>query len=338
LLDAQLRVRLANSAAASLFRTPPERLHGAPMLAVVPACELAAWLRDFHGRQTKVLEIQAIARGRARSVPALRIAAVRLDDTAFTLLVLEDITEKAVLEQQLVDTEKQAAMGQLAAGILHEVSNPLASLGSNLLFVRTALGSNATNDVMKALDTSVDQLDQMRQLLGTLSGFNGRRTPRYELADVQDIVLGCVTFITKEAEQRRIELTVSLAPSPVACEMDVRVIKQVLINLLKNAMEAMPRGGRLDVRTSYRSSDDREPAGVIIEIADTGVGIADSDLRKIFRPLFTTKPRGAGLGLSFCRQAVEEHGGSIRVTSDGRNQGARAVVVLPLRQTPATDD
>jgi signal transduction histidine kinase len=235
--------------------------------------------------------------------------------------MLEDISDTAALEQLLVETEKQAAMAQLAAGILHEVANPLTSLGSNLLFVRGALERSQLPDVTQALDVSLEQLDQIRQLLGTLSGFPGRSAPRYEVVDVHELVRRCVIFVAKEAECRRIGLGVSFAASALVCEIDVRLIKQVLINLLKNAMEAMPTGGRIDVRTSHRVATTGEPAAVLIEIADTGVAIPESDLRKGFRPLFSTKPRGAGLGLSFCRQTVEDHGGEIRLTSRGK--GAR---------------
>jgi signal transduction histidine kinase len=145
-----------------------------------------------------------------------------------------------------------------------------------------------------------------------------------------------VTFIAQDAARRRVDLALSLAPYPLACEMDVRVIKQVLLNLLKNAMDAMPDGGRLEVRTLMQPPAGDEPANVLIEVEDTGVGIEEADLRKVFRPLFSTKPRGAGLGLSFCRQAVEEHGGRVRLFSRGRGRGTLALVSLPSRQT-ATD-
>jgi len=232
----------------------------------------------------------------------------------------------------LVETEKQAAMGQLAAGILHEVANPLMSLGSNLIYVRGVLSQLDNADIATALDVSLEQLEQMRQLLGTLSGLPGRPAPRYEAADVHELVRRCVTFVAKEAERRHVALGVHFAAGTVSCEIDARLIKQVLLNLLKNAMEAMPHGGRVDVTTRC-TPDERTPHSVTIEIADTGVGIPESDLRKVFRPLFSTKARGAGLGLSFCRQAVEEHGGEIRLNSRGNGRGTVAVVTLPVRQT-----
>jgi signal transduction histidine kinase len=92
------------------------------------------------------------------------------------------------------------------------------------------------------------------------------------------------------------------------------------------------------VRTTLRSAADGPLGSVLLEIADTGVGIAEADLRRVFRPLFSTKQRGLGLGLSFCRQTIEEHGGEIRLTSDGRGRGATAVIALPARQSSTHDD
>ena len=352
LVDEHLRVVIANLTAARLFQTPVERLRGLPVSALVPHVKLEALSGGSNAKPITVLEVALPRRERARTPVTLKITAVRLalagdfggsqwpgDSAAgrmeFRLLVLEDISDKAMLEHQLIETEKQVAMGQLAAGILHEVNNPVVALGSNLYFIRDALAGAAAPNVTQALDASLEQLDQMRQMLGTLAGFTGRQAPRYELADVQDVVRGNLAFLAKDAERRGVELSITFAPAPLRCEIDVRQIRQVLFNLLQNALDAMPDGGRLKVRTSRRDGRDPGDSEVVIEIADTGTGIAPSDLRKVFRPLFSTKPRGAGLGLSFCRQAVEEHGGDIRLANRDGQPGTVAIVSLPTRQTLA---
>jgi signal transduction histidine kinase len=334
LLDADLRVVFANRAAAAIFRPFAGRLVGQTLTAVVGPRNLDHLLADLSERP-RVIELSlpaANARGELRlKIKAARLAAAGRRN-AFKLLTVENISDTAELELLLVETEKQAAMGQLAAGILHEVANPLMSLGSNLIYVRGALSQLDNTDIATALDVSLEQLDQMRQLLGTLSGLPGRPAPRYEAADVHELVRRCVTFVAKEAERRHVAVSMHFAAATVSCEIDARLIKQVLLNLLKNAMEAMPHGGRVDVTTRC-TPDERAADSVTIEIADTGVGIPESDLRKVFRPLFSTKARGAGLGLSFCRQAVEEHGGEIRLNSRGNGRGTVAVVTLPVRQT-----
>jgi signal transduction histidine kinase len=100
---------------------------------------------------------------------------------------------------------------------------------------------------------------------------------------------------------------------------------------LKNAMEAMPAGGRLQIRTEQREESDGEPPLALVEVKDSGVGISDVDLRKVFRPLYSTKPRGTGLGLPFCRQVIEEHGGEIRINS--RNgSGTTVTFTIPIHE------
>ncbi len=323
-------------------------MRGVSFPTLIPHSDLGVLLGDFRNRRTRVIEISLPPSGHHRVARTVSITAVRLARAAmvtrharslpdaaaqeFRLLLLEDISDRALLEQQLVETEKQAAIGQLAAGIMHEVGNPLTNLGANLLFVREFLGGTDAPAVVDALDASLDHLEQMRQILGTLSSFPARHAPRYEIADLNDVVERCVTFASREAQRRRIQLTRSFA-SPLACEMDQRLIKQVLLNLIKNAMEATPEGGRITVRTSYRARRAGDPSAAVIEVADTGIGIPEGDLQKVFRPLFSTKPRGTGLGLSFCRQAVEEHGGTIRLNSRGPGLGTVAIVALPVRQT-----
>ena len=334
LVDARARVVLVNRAAAGLFGRTPSRLRGVPIVQLLPRDAVSVLLREFGPRRVRVVETCLASKSSTPSLRTIKITAAPLLNrkaSRFTLLVVEDISDKATLEQQLVDSETQAAMGQLAAGLLHEVANPLASLGSNLRFVRDSLATATAPELTQALDASLDQLEQMRQLLGTLSSFPRRTAPRYEMADVHHVIRQCVTFIARDAERRRIAILVSFSSEPAMCEIDVRLIKQVLLNLLKNAMEAMRDGGRISVRTSPPTPDD-EPDSVVIEIADTGVGIAECDFRRVFRPLFSTKPGGAGLGLSFCRQAVEEHGGAIRITSFGKDQGTTVRVSLPIRQ------
>jgi signal transduction histidine kinase len=335
LLDEDLRVVLANRAAAALFQSPLEQLCGVPISALVSQTTLPALLRNVGARPV------TIETARSETALTLKMNAVRLalrlrhsgtGTRGFILLLIEDISEKATLEQQLVETEKQAAMGQLAAGILHEIANPLTGIGSNLLFVRGALSDQTPPAVRQALDASLQQVGEMRQLLGTLSGFPRRPALCYERSDLHEVLHTFLTFVAKDAERRRIELIAQFAPSRLECDLDVRMIKQVFLNLLKNAMEAMPYGGTIEVRTSYRAGDALRPPTAVVEVADSGLGIAEADLRKVFRPLFSTKARGAGLGLSFCRQTVEEHGGEIQVRSGGERQGTTVIVAIPVRQ------
>ena len=346
LLDEQLRIMLANLASADTFGLPPDQLLGLSILSLIPHPTLADSLLNFGGNQSKVLEIQpptrleqppttlkitAVRLGSRSTLPESRMTTAQNRVRDLRLLLIENVTDKLMLEQQLVHAEKLAGMGQLAAGIVHELANPLTSMTSNLLFVKDCLAASFPDGVSEALDATVEKLSDMRQLLSTISSFARPRERKYEVLDLNQVIRRSTTFIAKDAERRRIHLTVSLAPFVIACHMDRRLINQVLLNILKNGMEAMPKGGRLEVRTEQQPPgvDDAETA--LIEVCDTGIGIDEIELQKVFRPLYSTKPHGMGLGLPFCRQVMEEHAGEIRIMSH-RGLGTTVTLKLPVHQ------
>jgi PAS domain S-box-containing protein len=338
LLDERLEVRLANQAAADLFRIPREQLRGTHISALAAHKDLPKLISEFMEERAKLIEIhpQPEPAPQAGRILKITIAPVRSESPPqeFRLLVLEDVTQKVMLEEQLVQAEKLAGMGQLAAGIAHELGNPLGSMSSNLRFLRASLAADGHADLVEPLDTTLDNLERMHDLLRNLAEFTGMRPPRYEPADLDRLIRRSLAFIAKEAETRGIELALSLADNLPTCQLDARAVTQVLLNIFKNAIEAMPQGGRL--RVSARLTQAAEEAGEVVrlEIEDTGVGIEEGELRKVFRPLYSTKPGGTGLGLSFCRQVVEEHGGEIRLASR-KGHGTKVTVTFPSQQEAA---
>jgi signal transduction histidine kinase len=345
LLDEQLRVMLANRAASSTFGLPPDKLAGLSILSLIPHQTLADSLLNFGPAPSKTLEIQPPTRA-GQPPSTLKITAVQLGVRAalpnsstttrrtgtrdLRLLLIENVTDKIMLEEQLVHAEKVAGMGQLAAGIAHELANPLTSMASNLLFVRDSLASSTPGEVWEALDTTVEKLNDLQQLLSTISNFARRQERKYEVVDLNQVIRRSATFITRDAERRRIHLVVSLAPFIINCYIDRRLMNQVLLNLFKNAMEAMPRGGRLEIKTQQLPGN--EDSGLaIVEVSDTGMGIAEIELQKIFRPLYSTKPQGMGLGLPFCRRVIEEHAGEIKIASQ-MGLGTTVTLKLPVHQ------
>jgi signal transduction histidine kinase len=170
-------------------------------------------------------------------------------------------------------------------------------------------------------------------LLLDLSRFTAVQRPRFTATDLRHTLSHVLALIQREAEQHHIELFWQCDDHLPECEVDVREIKQLFLNLLKNALEAMPGGGRLSVTMGLRPKAAPESAEAIrLEIADTGVGMSASEGRSIFRPFYSTKPKGTGLGLPFCRHVVEEHGGEITVSTQ-LGKGSTFVVILPVRQS-----
>lgn len=349
LLDERFFIVLANRAAAELLhlrKTAP-----VSFATVVRKRNAEDLIRDISANQVKVVQIDI--KGTTRRPPrTLKITATRLQGRLgqpgssrrlqsrsrvqeFRLLIIQEVTSEVILQEQLVEAERLAGMGQLAAGIAHELANPLASIASNLQYLRNSLPAGQNRSIREAVETTAERVDDMRELLTTLSSFTRRRHPRYELADFHDLIRRTLIFIAREAEDRHIRIVASFAPSGLSCQMDVRMMKQVLLNLLKNAMEAMPEGGRLEIRTEQSEASDDEPASALIELKDSGVGISETDLRKVFRPLFSTKPRGTGLGLPFCRQVIEEHGGEIRINSR-KGSGTTVTFTIPIHEEPVS--
>lgn len=344
LLDRSLRVGMANQAACDLFQLAPAALVGLSITDLVPHQHVAKMILDFGQETVKVIEIHPSPEQEIHLATILKITVVRLPGDrapesvptgrpcgAFRLLLLDDVTEKARTEEQLVQAEQLVAMGQLASGIAHELANPLSSVSSNLQYVWEKLKESGDSSLTGAIEVTLDHVDEMRHLLRSLLDFTVQHRPHYQATDVHDLIRQKLAFIDREAEEQGVEVAVSFAPALTPCHLDVRTVRQALLNILKNALEAMPHGGKLSVRTRMGHSAPCGGEVVLIEIEDTGAGIEEAELRKVFRPLYSTKPRSTGLGLPFCRQVVEEHGGEMHLASQ-KGGGTTVTLLFPVQQ------
>jgi two-component system NtrC family sensor kinase len=283
-------------------------------------------------------------------------------------LLLQKAHEELKIGQcQLVQTEKLAALGQLVAGIAHEINNPLAFVINNITVLRRDVGE--IGDLLRMyqgadgtlsehrpellqrirdfadridLDYTLDNLEGMmarsgeglrriQQIIKELRDFARLDEGDLKESDLNDGISSAIHFLQGEATRRQITLDEALSPLPgVVCYP--AEINQVVLNLLTNAIEVCPAGGKVTVHT--RSG----PDGVEIHVSDTGPGIDPAILDKIFDPFFTTKPVGAGrgLGLSISHGIVAEHGGRIEV-DPAPGQGAHFTVHLPLKPPLVAD-
>ncbi|HEV8715123.1 MAG TPA: ATP-binding protein [Candidatus Binatia bacterium] len=238
------------------------------------------------------------------------------------LLLLEDISEKVRWEEQLLQAEKLSGMAELAATVAHELGNPLGIIFSTLQYVQAHLHDNQFHEEIAVI---LDQVERMHDLLRTLMDVTGPTEPRFTREQVERLFTQVLTLIAKEAEKRRVFIHTDFTPKLLPCLVDSRQLKQVFLNLCKNALEAMPAGGTLTV--AIRPSV--EVGGLVIEVMDTGGGIPPEDLNRIWKPFYSTKASGRGLGLSLSRRVVEQHGGDIHVHSM-HGKGTTFCIVLPL--------
>jgi signal transduction histidine kinase len=212
-------------------------------------------------------------------------------------------------EQELVRSERLAAVGKMAAVITHEVRNPLSSIGLNaeLLEEEVAHVSPEAVALSRAVQKEVDRLTAITE---EYLRFARLPRPRLEREQVNSIVAGVVEFQREDLLSRGVRVEAQLAEALPPVDADEAQLRQALLNLLRNAADAMTSGGALTVAT--RQSPD---GAVEVSVQDTGPGISDEHLHRIFEPFFSTKDGGTGLGLALTQQIVTEHGGRIIVDS-----------------------
>jgi signal transduction histidine kinase len=226
--------------------------------------------------------------------------------------------------RDLLRAERLAAVGRISAQITHEIRNPLNAIGLNAELLAEELESRpGVPAEIKALVAAIGrEVDRLHGVTEEYLRFARLPKPVFAREDLNEILAGLAEFVRPELEAARVELAVDLAPDLPAVRADEGQLRAAFLNLLRNSREAMPGGGRVEVRTRPAEG------GVEAEVRDTGSGIASEDLARIFDPFYSTKERGTGLGLAFALQVVQEHGGTIRCQSQV-GQGTCFTVRLP---------
>ncbi|HYE66187.1 MAG TPA: ATP-binding protein [Pyrinomonadaceae bacterium] len=242
-----------------------------------------------------------------------------------------DIERLRELNEQLIRTEKLAAAGTLAAGVAHEVNNPLASISSLIQILQTRAGTDAETREMLRLISK--QIARITQVLREMMEFARVRPPERAPLDINRIIEASIRLASFDKAFQRLRLIKTVDAKVPQVLADADQLQQVFLNLLLNARDAMPEGGDLHVRTSYQPGAEE----MIIEVRDSGSGIAPEHRAHIFDPFFTTKPAGTGtgLGLAVCYGIITAHGGSIEI---GPNNGRGTCVRVTLPVQPAIND
>jgi two-component system, NtrC family, sensor kinase len=207
--------------------------------------------------------------------------------------------------EELLATERLATIGKMAAHVTHEIRNPLSSIALNveLLEDDLAQASEESRELLRAIRGEVERLTA---LSGQYLSFARRGAQRLEVEDLREVVSEAAEFMRRELESQGVTLEVHSAQQAISASVDEAQIKQALYNLMRNAREAMPSGGRVIVSVSGGAG-----GGSDIVVEDEGVGLDEATRARLFEPFFTTKSNGTGLGLAITRQIIEAHGGSI---------------------------
>jgi len=227
---------------------------------------------------------------------------------------------------KLVQTERLSAIGEVAASVAHEIRNPLTAIGG---FARSVLDSLSADDRNRPrLQIVVDEVRRLEGILTEILQFTRPTMPRFEEVDLNGIILQTFSMMSEEIDPELIAVHKDLDPNLPPVWADPGQIRQVLLNVFRNAIHAMPEGGQLHVQTMTRDEL------VQVRIADTGVGIPKTNIEKLFNAFFTTKSTGSGLGLTVSLQIIRNHGGVISVDSE-EGRGSIFTVTLPMVQKGA---
>jgi two-component system, NtrC family, sensor kinase len=245
--------------------------------------------------------------------------------------------EKAASDDLMVQSAKMAALGKMAAGIAHEINNPLAIIGEKAGWMKDLLEKEDIKespnlmefeDCIKKIER---QVDRSRTITHRLLRFGRRMEPTEEMVDVNQILAETITFLENEAHYRDISIHTTYDDKLPRVTTDSAQLQQVFLNIINNAIDAIGKGGSINLKTSY---DGANHGNVLIEISDNGPGIPKETLGKIFDPFFTTKSaqEGTGLGLSISYSIIEKLGGKITVASE-EGKGTIFTIYVPARST-----
>lgn len=309
------RIYAVNATARQVLGHEPDALIGRYLADLHPPEEHAAidllWQTTLAQGHASRDGLHLVARD-GRSIPVLTTAgSIEYGDRHRVTVIYADVSEREQLEGQLVQSEKMAAIGQLAAGIAHELRNPLAIL-MNVLYDLRALVDSNDPDIGEDFRIAEEEIGRAQAIIKNLLEFSRESGVELEHVDMNDFVGRTLELMEKYMEDNGVQVAVALQPIPT-CVANSNAIRQILLNLITNAVQAMPTGGTLTVRT-HRARFDR----VRLEIQDTGIGIPKQHLNDIFNPFYTTKApgQGTGLGLSVVHSIVKRYRGEINVASE----------------------
>ncbi|MCX7825160.1 MAG: ATP-binding protein [Verrucomicrobiae bacterium] len=345
ILDAQGRAQLFNKAFRALFRVPagqpaaeaynifddPERKSQAPPERLAQVFQLG---------QTLSLTLEYDA----RNVNRLWAPPVRPQVLSFTLfplkdnagqvknvvVIIEDLTQQRQIEAQLRQAEKMAAVGQLGAGVAHELNNPLASiLGYTQILLKRA---PADHPFRASLEIIEQESLRCKNIILNMLAYSRPAGQNMSLEDLRAIIERTLALMRNQAAIRNVQMDLAYDTAIPRLRLNANQMQQVLVNIIANAFDVMPQGGRIFIACAL----DSERRRVILKVGDTGHGIAAEHLPRLFEPFFTTKEhwRGTGLGLAVCYKIVQDHGGRI-YARNRTGGGAEFVIELPVPDNEA---
>ncbi|MBM4313807.1 MAG: HAMP domain-containing protein, partial [Deltaproteobacteria bacterium] len=242
-------------------------------------------------------------------------------ETAYQLLLQR--------QEQLIQSEKMAALGQISAGIAHEIRNPLTSIK---LFIQSLAKERGLEENQKEdFRIILKEIDRINEHITLFLNFARPEEPLFQAVNINELVREPLNLLAAKLKNNNIHTVISLADGHPPVEGDRKQLAQVILNLLINAVEAMPQGGALTICSDITVNPENQQEFLRLVIKDTGHGIAEKDRPYLFDPFFTTKAGGTGLGLSIAYSIIQKHNGRIEVESE-LGKGSSFILWLPIHK------
>ncbi|MBN1835663.1 MAG: PAS domain S-box protein [Spirochaetales bacterium] len=327
--DRSDRILLVNKSAERMLPFAAEELTEKVLWEAIGDQEIAAFLREtLHDLDRIVDKEFTLDGGYTRTLSLSMMPLVRRGSIQGTVIHIEDITERKARDARLRRAESLAALTTLTAGVAHEIKNPLGSIGIHLELMKKEMSGKQQIETAKVMENLLIIKEELERLNRIVMDFLFTVRPmntELEFADLNRLIQELLELLGPELEQAGIQTEIDLVEPAPEIRMDERYMKQAVLNIVKNAISAMPEGGSLGIRTAVKGNHLR------LQISDTGIGIPDENMDKIFEPYFTTKEFGSGLGLTIVYKIVKEHLGDIAVDSkvDG---GTSFTLSFPIPQ------
>ncbi|MDR2488006.1 MAG: PAS domain S-box protein [Desulfovibrio sp.] len=319
-------IGMVNDAALAMLRMDRVKVAGASIHAV-PGLDWEGLIADL-ARNEKMIEREMAFKAHDAVTPvSVSASRIRNEDGLFLghLFILRDVSEMKRLQAESRRNDKLAALGSLAAGVAHEIRNPLSSIKGLATFLLAK--TRASEAEAEAAKSMIAEVDRLNRVVSQLLEFAKPRAVKLADTDVNAVVRRALRLADADIRSKRIRVSFAESERPLPVPMHAERFTQALLNIFLNAVQSMEAGGNLDISVGLR--DGGSMCGV--RVTDDGAGMPEEVLASIFTPYFTTKVSGAGLGLAIVHQIVEEHGGEISVES-APGSGSSFTLLLPLQR------
>jgi two-component system, LuxR family, sensor kinase FixL len=320
-----------NQGAEKIFGYSRDEALGQDLSIIIPPpykAEHREYLRRYLAtREARVIgkhvRLKAQRRDGAEFPMSISFSVAEIQGNLYFTGVIRDITEYQEMEDRLLASERLAAVGQTVAHIAHEIKNPLLVIGG---FARQLQKAPGLDDKSRnKLAIIADEVVQLENMVAEMREFVRRPAAQKRPGKLEELLQDTLDFFEDTFTEHHIAVRRVREDKLPEVSFDPNQLRQVLLNLFKNALEAMPQGGELTVATRLRDEN------VELAVSDTGTGMTPEVLEKLFQPYFTTKEKGTGLGLAICQSIVQEHGGCI-IPESTPGQGSTFTIQLPLEE------